>query len=91
MPRFPNFALGYSTFYPKPFMIKKITYLFFFLFLPFGAVHAQITLLPKAGVTFTSYTFGRFPEQRVEETYEPGVVAGVALNIPVTRWPWLSV
>ncbi|KAA3439425.1 porin family protein [Rufibacter hautae] len=70
---------------------KRFTLLLLSLAFTLGCASAQVTLIPKAGVTFSSYTFERFPEQRNEETYNPGIVAGVALNLPSTKLPWLSI
>ncbi|RNI31241.1 porin family protein [Rufibacter latericius] len=72
-------------------MNKRFTLFLLFLALSIGCATAQVTLIPKAGVTFSSYTFERFPEQREEETYKPGIVAGVALNLPFMKLPWLSI
>ncbi|MBC3539881.1 porin family protein [Rufibacter sediminis] len=71
-------------------MNKTITLFFLSLAFTIGCATAQVTLIPKAGVTFSSYTFENFPEQREEETYKPGIVAGVALNLPFPKLPWLS-
>ncbi|WP_207435560.1 porin family protein [Sabulibacter ruber] len=72
-------------------MNKKITAFLFYLFLTIGAAQAQATLIPKAGVSFTKYksenTFGN----KIREFTEFGLVGGVALNLPLSRLPWLSV
>ncbi|WP_181305679.1 porin family protein [Rufibacter sp. XAAS-G3-1] len=72
-------------------MNKRFTLLLLYLALTIGGATAQATLIPKAGLSFSDYKLVNTFGNKTKKFNEPGIMAGVALNQPFSKLPWLSV
>jgi|GEM_PF-1530768 len=69
-------------------MRRKISFALFALLLIRVAAPAQVTLIPRAGISLSNYRITQ--QQNVMTRRGTGVVAGAAINVPLPKVAWLT-